>query len=93
MNADLLKNYHSRNQGTDYGSHDHDANVSVNCVQQAAIEEQDNGEQLEFPDSESRELISEMKIGNLGDSYLMQTNALLNKYCDAFFVTYHGIRV
>ena len=48
LHANLLKKYHVGNPDTDHSDYDQYANVSVNCVQQAAINELDNDKQLEF---------------------------------------------
>ena len=84
LHANLLKKYHVRNHDTDHSNHDHRANVSVSCAQQATMNELDDDEQLEFPNFESRESVAAVKIGNLSDSELLQTKALLNEYRDVF---------
>ena len=84
LHANLLKKYHVRNHDTDHSNHDHRANVSASCAQQATMNELDDDELLEFPNFESRESVAAVKIGNLSDSELLQTKALLNEYRDVF---------
>ena len=84
LHANLLKKYHVRNHDTDHSNHDHRANVSAICAQQATMNELDDDERLEFPNFESRESDGAVKIGNLSDSELLQTKALLNEYRDVF---------
>ena len=84
LHANLLKKYHVRNHDTDHSNHDHRANVSASSAQQATMNELDDDEQLEFSNFESRESVATVKIGNLSDSELLQTKALLNEYRDVF---------
>ena len=48
LRASLLNKYLVRSHETDHGDHNHDANVSVSCAQQATINELDGDEQLDF---------------------------------------------
>ena len=93
LHANLLKKYHVKSHDTDHSNHDRRANVSASCAQQATMNELDGGDELEFPNFESRESVAAVKIGNLSDSELLQTKALLKMNTVTFLVRCHVVLI